>query len=241
MKVHYLQHVPFEGLGYIEMWLKENHHEISATRFYEPDYQLPALEEIDALIIMGGPMSVYDNHPYSWLDKEKSFIKNCIQAGKKVLGICLGAQLIAVCLGAQVHRATYKEIGWYPVSPAKDAKKLAWFFNLFQDNPTVFHWHGDQFTIPEPDSLDLLQSEANSNQAFIYKDHVLGLQFHLETNATDILRIIENCANDLDGSKYVQTQEFVIQQALPNTVKTNKIAEQLLNHFLITPPLVLPL
>lgn len=83
MRVHYLQHVPFESLGYIETWLKENKHKISATLLYESDHQFPGIEEIDALIIMGGPMGVYDDKKYDWLNKEKSFIKDCIQAGKK--------------------------------------------------------------------------------------------------------------------------------------------------------------
>lgn len=90
MKVHYLQHIPFEGLGYIENLLKENGYEISSTRFYEADYRLPPVAEIDALIIMGGSMGVYDDHNYTWLHEEKMFIEDCIQAGKKVLGICPG-------------------------------------------------------------------------------------------------------------------------------------------------------
>lgn len=158
---------------------------------------------------------------------------------KKIIGICLGAQLIAVCLGADVHSATHKEIGWFPVTPTTDCKRLPWFYNLFKDNPTVFHWHADQFGIPGSDTLDLLESEANSNQAFIYKERVLGLQFHLETDEEAILSMIRNCPNDLDYSKYVQTQEIMVN-ALPNTYKTNKIAEQILNHILMDSNLLYP-
>ena len=139
MKVHYLQHVFFEGLGYIENWLTKNNHTISSTRFYEHGYRLPEAENIDVLIVMGGPMGVYDEDRFPWLKEEKTFIRNCIQSGKKVLGICLGAQLIADCLGAKVDKAAHKEIGWFPVTPTEECKQLVWFYELFKGNPTVFH------------------------------------------------------------------------------------------------------
>lgn len=185
MNIHYLQHVPFEGLGYIETWLIENNHEISLTRFYEPDYSLPSASEIDALIVMGGPMGVYDTEKHHWLEEEKALIKACLQAGKKVLGICLGAQLIADCLGAHINTAPHKEIGWFPVIPTEDSKEQSWLYELFQQNPVVFHWHGDRFEIPAG-CLNLLSSEANTNQAFSYDENVIGLQFHLEVTAETI-------------------------------------------------------
>ena len=79
MKVHCLQHVPFEGLGYIESWLVKNNHSISYTRFYGESYHLPDAKDIDVLIVMGGPMGVYDENRFSWLKEEKVFIRNCLQ------------------------------------------------------------------------------------------------------------------------------------------------------------------
>jgi GMP synthase-like glutamine amidotransferase len=115
MNVHYFQHVSFESPGYILNWLTEKGHTVTATKFYEQDFSLPDLSSIDALIVMGGPMGVYDEHLYPWLRKEKGFIEDAIHAGKKVLGICLGGQLIATCLGAYVNTAPQKEIGWFSV------------------------------------------------------------------------------------------------------------------------------
>ena len=112
MKVHYFQHVSFEGLGYIETWLNENKHSVSSTKFFEKNYVIPEINEIEALIVLGGPMSVYDESKYPWLHEEKIFIEDCILDGKKVLGICLGAQLMAVCLGSNVFTAKNKEIGY---------------------------------------------------------------------------------------------------------------------------------
>lgn len=232
MKVHYLQHVVFEGLGYIETWLKQNNHDISATQFFDPNHNLPEVETVDALIILGGPMGVYDEHQYPWLAEEMEFIQKCVLAGKKVLGICLGAQLIATCLGAGVHMARHKEIGWYRVRPTEDCAKLSWFYNLFKNSPVVFHWHGDQFSIPAKDALNLLTSDANANQAFMYKDHVLGLQFHLETTSASILEMLDKGADDISVADFVQSKEDIIK-ALSYPASTNNIADQLLNHFLV--------
>jgi GMP synthase-like glutamine amidotransferase len=102
MRAHYLQHVPFEGLGSIESWLKAAGYAITQTRWYEPA-DLPAPEELDLLVVMGGPMSVNDEAAYPWLVEEKRFIRRVIEAGRSVLGVCPGAQLIASSLGARVY------------------------------------------------------------------------------------------------------------------------------------------
>ncbi|WP_298647952.1 type 1 glutamine amidotransferase [uncultured Proteiniphilum sp.] len=208
MKVHYLQHVSFEGLGYIESWLTKNNHTLSSTGFYEPGYRLPEAGNIDALIVMGGPMGVYDEDRFPWLKEEKAFIKHCIQSGKKVLGICLGAQLIADCLGAKIGKAAYKEIGWFSVRSAEESRQLAWFHELFKSNPTVFHWHGDRFGIPNG-GLNLLSSDANTNQAFYYNENVIGLQFHLEVTEETAGLMLENCTGEFSESLYVQTKEQI--------------------------------
>ena len=114
MNIHFFQHVEFEGLGIIENWIRNNHHNLTATKFYSK-LELPEINEIDFLIIMGGHMSVYDDNRYYWLKYEKDFIERAIKHNKKILGICLGAQLLAVTLGAKVHKNDFKEIGWFPV------------------------------------------------------------------------------------------------------------------------------
>ncbi len=213
MRIHYLQHVHFEGLGYIETWLKENKYQISVTRFYEHNYRLPSTAEIDALIVMGGPMGVYDEARYSWLEEEKTFIRECIQTGKKVLGICLGAQLIAACLDAKVDKAKHKEIGWFPVMPTAKCTQLSWFYDLFKNNPIVFHWHGDKFDIPDGSS-SFLNSQANNNQAFFYGDNVIALQFHLEVTAQTIEQMLENGQHELSNTPYIQTEQEIRNGAI---------------------------
>jgi len=208
MRVHYLQHVSFEGLGYTEGWLNAQGFSVSSTRFWEAGWRLPAVEAIDALIIMGGPMGVYDEDEYPWLVEEKAFIRECIQSGKNVLGICLGAQLVAVCLGAAVRPAPNKEIGWFPVEPTSSARRLAWWYDLFKGAPVVFHWHGDQFGIPDG-CIDLLSSAANGNQAFYYNERVIGLQFHPEVTRETLQQMVEHGVGELVDGTYIQDAEKI--------------------------------
>lgn len=102
MRVHYLQHVFYEGLGHIGRWLDINGHVVSSTKFYGPAEKLPDQQDFDALIILGGPMGVGQLEEFPWLEQEKDFILDSIENGKPVLGICLGAQLIASVLGGKV-------------------------------------------------------------------------------------------------------------------------------------------
>lgn len=230
MKIHYLQHAPFEGLGYMEIWLKQNNHSISSTLFYTANYILPAVSEIDALIVMGGPMGIYDDEQHPWLPEEKTFITNCIQASKKVLGICLGAQLIAGCLGAKVSKANHKEIGWFPVIPTEESIQISWFYKLFKNNPIAFHWHGDMFQIPKK-ALHLLSSEANNNQAFCYKDRVIGLQFHLEVTEETMVLLLEHASCDLKNKPFVQTV-VEIESGAKHIKSCNEIMASILSHWL---------
>lgn len=203
MNIHYFQHVAFEGLGSIENWARKPDHKVTATRFYE-DHKLPFIEICDMLIVMGGPMSVHDEAKFDWLIEEKRFIEKAIAKGKKVVGICLGAQLIAEVLGAKVYKNEEKEIGWMPLELTAEGKKAP-VFGDFVDGQHVFHWHGDTFDLPNG-AVQLARSAACEQQAFLYNNHVLGLQFHLETTIESVAALLENCAEDLaQAGKYVQT------------------------------------
>ncbi|MEP6627076.1 MAG: type 1 glutamine amidotransferase [Ginsengibacter sp.] len=209
LRIHYFQHVPFEGLGNIEEWASVNGHELSSTKFYL-DPALPAPDSFDWLIIMGGPMSISDEQKYSWLIAEKQFIKQAIAAGKTVIGICLGSQLLAETLGAKVYPNDQKEIGWFPIKFTSEASSQALFSNL--ENPAiVFHWHGDTFDLP-PHAIHLAHSEASKNQAFLYQKKVLGLQFHLEMSEATLKTMIENGRSELIEGKYVQSEAMILSQ-----------------------------
>ena len=208
MHAHYLQHVPFEGLGSIEPWLETAGYEITKTAFYE-SAALPDPGKIDFLIVMGGPMSVNDEARHPWLVSEKAFVRHFSDTGKPVLGICLGAQIIASALGARVYPNREKEIGWFPVEAVSIAAGEAF---PFPPSLEVFHWHGDTFDLP-PGAVQLARSEGCENQAFQIGRSVIGLQFHLETTAASAREIISHCRGELVPSAYVRTEANILAAA----------------------------
>jgi GMP synthase-like glutamine amidotransferase len=207
MRIHYLQHVPFEDLSSIEPILRKKGHELTATHLYKGQ-QLPLVKEIDWLIVMGGPMGIYDEAKYPWLNAEKLFIKQAIESNKIVLGICLGAQLIADALGAKVCQNKHREIGWFNISrsPKVDDTVLS---EVIPDQMEAFHWHGDTFDIPQG-AKAIGASEACQNQGFIINNRIAGFQFHLETTLQSASALINNCRDELDESQYVQTESEIL-------------------------------
>ncbi|HWP46336.1 MAG TPA: type 1 glutamine amidotransferase [Candidatus Limnocylindrales bacterium] len=207
IKIHYLQHVPFEGLASIEQWAKTRGHLLSVTRFYQNE-PLPPVDEIDWLVVLGGPMNIYEEDRYPWLSREKRFIEQVISKEKVVLGICLGSQLIADVLGARVFRNRYKEIGWFPIEFTPEAQTSP-LFNFLPPRLTAFHWHGDTFELPRG-TVWLAQSEGCQNQAFLYKEKVLGLQFHLESTKESVEQLLANCADELVEGRYIQKPDEIL-------------------------------
>ncbi len=160
---------------------------------------------------MGGPMGVNDAAEYSWMLQEKLLISQAIEQGKLVLGICLGAQLIADVLGAPVTRNEHKEIGWLPVRLHPPVTLSPVFADL-PEKFMAFHWHGDTFACPTG-AKPAAFSEGCNNQAFMYDNRVVGLQFHLETSAESMERLLSNCADDITEGPFVQSAEEMRQQA----------------------------
>lgn len=214
MGAHYFQHVPFEGLGTIEPWLEASGYKLTHTRFFEST-DLPDTKAIDLLVIMGGPMSVNDEDNFPWLVSEKQFVREVIESGKPVLGVCLGAQMIASAMGAIIFPNPVKEIGWFPIH-AVDSNDGSVF--SFPASETVFHWHGETFDLP-PGAIRLAKSEGCENQAFQLGKSVIGLQFHLETTPELAKEIVSHCRDELVPSAYVQTEEEILS-ANPNRYRS---------------------
>ena len=210
MQLHYLKHVPFEGLGSIASWVDAHDIDISVTRFYADD-PLPDLDEIDWLVIMGGPMNIYETEKYPWLAEEKTFIRQAIETNKIVLGICLGAQLIADVLGARVYAGVHREIGWFPVkkSPRVAETILA---DVLPVEAEVLHWHGDTFDVPRG-ALPLGHSAACRNQGFVFSERVVALQFHLETTPQGLQALIDHCGNEIVDGPFIQSPEALLSDA----------------------------
>ncbi|WP_457635935.1 type 1 glutamine amidotransferase [Persephonella sp.] len=228
MRIHYIQHVHFETPANIFRWAEERGHSIKGTKLFLNE-KLPDMNEFDFLVIMGGPMGVYDEDKFPWLVEEKRFIEKAVKEGKKILGICLGAQLIADVLGAKVYKNRYKEIGWFPVYKTKEAEKSE-IFEDFPESFTAFHWHGDTFDIPEG-ALHTVRSEACENQAFEYEGRIIGLQFHLETNKESAQALIQNSVEELmEKGDYIQSPEEILSKDR-NFKEIEKLLTQMLDRF----------
>lgn len=204
-----MQHVPFEGLGSIETWAGLRGHTISVTRFHAAD-PLPPIDSFDWLVVLGGPMNIYEDIKYPWLKNEKRFIENAIENGQCVLGICLGAQLIADVLGGKIYRNVHREIGWFPIYRTQAAYRSV-LSSFLPSAIEAFHWHGDTFDLP-PGAIHLARSEACENQAFVYEERAVGLQFHLETTRISAEDMIKHCRDDIIDGTFVQTPEQLLSQ-----------------------------
>lgn len=206
MKLHYFQHIPFEDPAKIKDWAISNNFQISSTKFYN-DYKKIDIDSIDFLMIMGGPMNIYEYDKYPWLKEEKIMIEKFIKKGKFVLGICLGAQLIANVLGEKVFKNKYKEIGWFPVNFIKKQDHI--LDNVLPYTINVFQWHQDTFDIPLG-ATKLASSEICSNQAFIYENKVIGLQFHIESTMDSIKNLIKFCRNEIKNEQFIQEEKTIL-------------------------------
>jgi GMP synthase-like glutamine amidotransferase len=222
MRAHYLQHVAFEGLGCIDGWLRTAGYEVGCTRLFAGE-RLPALEEIDLLVVMGGPMSVNDEADYPWLVEEKAFVRQAIAAEMPVLGICLGAQLMASAMGARVYPHAVKEIGWFPVQGVT----LSGEGFRFPETVAVFHWHGETFDLPEG-ALHLARSEACVNQAFQIGRRAIGLQFHIETTPASAEAIATHCRDELVPAATVQSGETILAATPERYRQINRLMAELL-------------
>lgn len=195
MKVLIIQHVAFENPGYFLELFSDYGAEIQFLNQFEAESK--KIPEFDVLLVMGGPMNIYEEDLYPWLLEEKSIIKEAITKNKVVIGICLGAQLIADALGERTYRNKAREIGWFPVQ-----KSNSELLNFLPEFATVFHWHGETFNLPKG-GISFYRSDITENQAFLYDNRVLALQFHLEMLTEGGRLLCENCGDELDGTQYV--------------------------------------
>lgn len=129
MRIHIIQHVPYETPGYLITWARKHLDSVTISKIYEAEW-FPEIERFDLLVVLGGPMSVHDTQKYPWLPLEMDFLEKTIKKRKKVLGVCLGAQLIARVLNASVYQNPYREIGWHPVRLLREACPFSRIFRI---------------------------------------------------------------------------------------------------------------
>src|SRR5262249_46721514 len=171
-----LRHVPFEDAGILEPVLAARGFDLRYVDVGIENLGLAGIHGVDLLVVLGGPIGVYEEEAYPFLVAETAAIRHRVEQARPTLGICLGAQLMATALGAAVERGPVKEIGWAPVelTAAGYASPLRHL-----DRIHVLHWHGDNFTLPE-NCENLAATAVCPYQAFRKGPNLLGLQFHIE-------------------------------------------------------------
>jgi len=228
MRIHCLQHVPFEGPAAIGNWAAARGHGLTATPLFE-NAPLPGPGDLDCLIVLGGPMGVGDEGRYDWMTAEKALLREVIAAGKRVVGVCLGAQLIAEALGARVYPNRHSEIGWLPIELTAEGRSSV-PFGFLPERLKVFHWHGDTFHLPAG-AVHLARSEGCDNQAFLFGERVLGLQFHLESTPDSVAGLVANCASEILPGAYVQDAETMLAAAAEDYACVNGALFGVLDRF----------
>jgi GMP synthase-like glutamine amidotransferase len=208
-KILIIRNIEIEGPGTFGEFLKKNNAAYEILDVY--NYDVEALSALDltaicGVVVLGGPMNVYEEQKYQFLKAEKALIKKAIENGIPTIGICLGAQLIACVLGAQVRRAPIKEIGWYDIAFEESAKKDVLLKGLCPQMK-VFQWHEDTFDLPF--GAVLLAKNNGINQAFRFGDRVWGFQFHIEVDDRMILSWFDEYAKD--GSAQISCSKILAE------------------------------
>ncbi len=206
MRIHFLIHEDFEQPAAIETWALGQKHNLSYTRFYLGE-KTPIDINFDFLIIMGGPQSPSTSlKECSYFDgkKEIAFIKNTIENGKFVLGVCLGAQLISEALGAKTQQSPHREIGFFEIEFTAKGREDS-LTSVFPQKLKVGHWHSDMPGLPKKASV-LAISKGCPRQIIRYNEKVYGFMCHLEFTPKAIETMIENNQEDL---KFNKTDKFI--------------------------------
>jgi GMP synthase (glutamine-hydrolysing) len=215
MAVLIIKNIQTEGPGTIEEFLREEDIPFHIVEL-ELGHIPPSLKSYNTILILGGPMGVYEMETNPKLMAVSRIIREAINRDLKILGICLGSQMIAHCLGADVYPGPEKEIGWYHIEITGDGlkdplmRKLAIhpgvgdFWRKFR----VFHWHGDTFDLP-PGAMLLASSARYKNQAFRFGNRIYGLQFHVEVTKDMIMQWFEGMP---DMKKMIEETEQIYEE-----------------------------
>jgi GMP synthase (glutamine-hydrolysing) len=179
-----LQHVAHEGPGTIARVLADSGMDVAVTRL-DLSEPLPDLAGLAGLVVMGGPMGVHDGDDHPWLAPERALIRDAVDNGTPVLGVCLGAQQLAAALGAEVTTGPIEEVGPGQVELTAEGRRDPVlgpeYHGLSGTAVPCVHWHRDTFTLP-PGAVHLAATRAFPHQAFRFGDGAYGLQFHVEVD-----------------------------------------------------------
>jgi GMP synthase-like glutamine amidotransferase len=224
-----IKHISIEGPGIIGEFFNHTTQRIKTIDLEENDELPEDFSKIEAVIILGGPMNVYEEDKFPFLRDEDIFLKKAIRKEIPLLGICLGAQLLAKACGAKVKRASVEEIGWYKISLTEEGKKDALFKDIGKELD-VFQWHEDTFEIPEGATLLATSDGTCKNQAFRFGKSIYGLQFHIEVTPK-MLESWVRCYLDRDKQIELDAQKMLIDNAYRKKEQFVEQAHKILLNF----------
>lgn len=208
MNVHFIVHEAFEAPGAYETWARDRGHAVGYSRVHEREPLPASVEGIDLLVVMGGPQSpatTREECPHFDAAAERALIVRCVEAGKAVVGICLGSQLIGEALGARYEHSPEKEIGKFPITLTAEGRANDKFAH-FGDTLEVGHWHNDMPGLTV-DAKVIARSEGCPRQIVEYGDLVYGFQCHMEFTPEVIELLIAASESELAtlaGHRFVQ-------------------------------------
>ncbi len=228
MRIHCLQHAPYDGPAFLPAWAAKVGHVLTPV-LVPAGEPLPAAGDFDALIVMGGPMSLSQKAAHPWIGTERRLVEQTMAADKPILGICLGAQLMAQILGAAVAPGPHPEIGWFPVQITQEARN-SWLDGALPERFRSFFWHEETFGIPEG-AIHIARSPAYENQGFVFGRH-LALQFHLEVTPEWAARLVARDAEQLIEHPYIQSADDILAEADERARQSNALMAELLERWI---------
>jgi GMP synthase-like glutamine amidotransferase len=232
MKIHCLRHTELAVSDYLPKWAAHHGHSWECTLVPSAE-RLPQLSDLDCLIVLGGPMSVWDEEAHPWLRGEKRYLEKVMESGKPLLGICLGAQLLAEVLGARTYTGSHQEIGWFPVETTPESRDT-WLGDVFPPRFVTYLWHGDTYDLPNG-AVHIARSAAFENQGFIW-NYTMALQFHLEVRPAWVRSIATRDANVLVPAPYIQSVEKILGQPESLYRANNTLMDTLLQRWFNSVP-----
>ena len=230
MSILFVKHIDIEGPGTLDGFLKTKGITFKTVDVSKGESLPQDIGEFKAIVILGGPMNVYEEDKYPFLRSEDLLIKDALTKDIPIMGLCLGAQLIAKAVGASVSTAKEKEIGWYYVNLTSQGMEDPMFRGLGNEFK-VFQWHGDTFAIPD-NGAHLAFSKACANQVFRYNDNVYGLQFHLEVTKEMVREWLDAYSDEILSLNGLVSRDDILKRAEEFAETYYKQAEIFYGNFL---------
>jgi len=203
MKIHFIIHEKYEGPAAFLSWANKRKYQVSSSKIYLEETLPSDSKFIDLIIVLGGPQcpatTTQECHYFN-ADEEVAFINACIDSGKAVVGVCLGAQLIGEALGATFEKSPQKEIGYFPITLTESGKQDP-KLSHFNEKELVGHWHNDMPGLTSTSKV-LATSTGCPRQIVEYSHLVYGFQCHLEFTTESIVELIENSNDEFNAIEH---------------------------------------